>query len=206
LRVRRLSEQQQRQQIQLQQQRAARYNERLIRQRQLAEQRAAYLRQQRRMAQYQYQQEYLRRLYEQQRAIAAYRSYNYYNDPFFYTAPSYRYYRGGRYYQVNNYAADMLRQAVNYGYQEGYRAGLADRNDRWRFGYQDSFAWQDANFGFNGFYVDQSEYNYYFREGFRRGYEDGYYGRRQYGTISGSSAIILGAVLAGILGLQALAD
>jgi hypothetical protein len=95
---------------------------------------------------------------------------------------------------------------VNHGYQEGFRAGRADRHDNWRFGYQDSFAWQDANFGFNGFYVDQSEYNYYFREGFRRGYEDGYYSRSRYGSFSGTGAIIAGAVLAGILGLQALAD
>jgi hypothetical protein len=158
------------------------------------------------MAQYAYQQEYLRRLYEQQRAAAAYRNYNYYGDPFFYTAPAYRYYRGGRYYTVNQYAGNLLRQAVEHGYQEGFRAGRADRMDGWRFDYRNTFAWQDANFGFNGFYVDQSEYNYYFREGFRRGYEDGYHGRYQYGRSSGTGAIILGAVLGGIIALQALAD
>jgi hypothetical protein len=67
----------------------------------------------------------------------------------------------------------LLRQAVNYGYQEGFRAGEADRQDRWRSNYRDSYAYQDANYGYNGYYVDRGDYNYYFREGFRRGYEDG---------------------------------
>ena len=90
------------------------------------------------------------------------------------------------------------------GYQEGYYAGQADREDRWRFNYQDSFAYQDGNFGYGGFYGSQDEYNYYFREGFRRGYEDGYYGRYTYGTFQGGTANILSAVLTGILGLQSL--
>ena len=139
------------------------------------------------------------RLHEQQLRIQAARNYNYYNDPFYYTAPAYRYYRGGRYYQVNQYAADLLRQAVNQGYQEGFRAGQADRYDNWRFGYQDSFAWQDANFGYTGFYVDQGEYNHYFREGFRRGYEDGYYDRYQYGSYSNGKYAILGSIIGTIL-------
>jgi hypothetical protein len=54
-----------------------------------------------------------------------------------------------------------------------------------------------------GFYVDQREYNYYFREGFRRGYEDGYYTRYNYGRSYNGSDVILGTVLSGILNLQA---
>jgi hypothetical protein len=148
----------------------------------------------------------MERLRQQQLQLQNARYYNYNNDPYFYTAPSYRYYRGGNYYQVNQYAANLLRQAVNNGYQEGYRAGLADRQDRWRFGYQDTWAYQDANFGYTGYYVDQSEYNHYFREGFERGYQDGYYGRNQYGSFSNGTGAILGAVLLGILGLQELVD
>jgi len=158
------------------------------------------------MQQWQFQQEYQRRLYEQQRRIAAMRNYNYYNDPFYYTAPSYRYYRAGNWYSVNNYAANILQEAINNGYSEGFRAGRADRQDGWRFSYQDSFAWEDANFGFPGYYVDQSEYNYYFREGFRRGYEDGYYSRYEYGRYSNGKYAILGAVLSTILSLQSLDD
>jgi hypothetical protein len=45
--------------------------------------------------------------------------------------------------------------------------------------YRDCYAYQDANFGYDGYYEDQGAYNHYFREGFRRGYEDGYYSRYQ---------------------------
>ena len=96
----------------------------------------------------------------------------------------------------------MLRQAINNGYESGYRAGQADREDGWRGSYQDSYAYEDGNFGYNGYYVDLDEYRHYFREGFRRGYEDGYYSRSQYGTYSNGSFNILGAILQGILNLQ----
>jgi hypothetical protein len=129
---------------------------------------------------------------------------DYNSDPYFYTAPNYRYNRGGRYYETNQYGASSLRQAVNYGYQEGFGAGQADRQDGWRADYQDSYAYQDANYGYDGYYVAQDDYNYYFREGFRRGYEDGYYGRHQYGSYSGGKYAILGGLLGTILNLQAL--
>jgi hypothetical protein len=32
----------------------------------------------------------------------------------------------------------MLRDAVNYGYEQGYLAGRADRQDHWSFNYQNS--------------------------------------------------------------------
>jgi hypothetical protein len=41
----------------------------------------------------------------------------------------------------------MLRQALNYGYEEGFRAGQADREDRVRSSYRDSYAYQDATYG-----------------------------------------------------------
>ena len=77
--------------------------------------------------------------------------------------------------------ADLLRRAVNYGYAEGFRSGAAGRLDRWQFSYQDGYAYQDANFGYNGYYVKRDDYNFYVREGFRRGYEDGFNSRYQYG-------------------------
>jgi len=46
------------------------------------------------------------------------------------------------------------------------------------------------------------EYQYYFREGFRRGYEDGYYGRWQYGSYSNGVFSLLGGILQGILDLR----
>jgi hypothetical protein len=119
-----------------------------------------------------------------------------------YAPPEYRYYRSGRYYEISRYAADELRQALRYGYEEGIRAGQADRADGWAFDYQNSFAFQDATFGYSGYYVGLGDYQYYFREGFRRGYEDGYYGRWQYGTYSNGVFSLLGGVLQGILNLQ----
>lgn len=115
---------------------------------------------------------------------------------------NYRYYRNGNYYETNQYGAELLRQAVNYGYDEGFRAGQADREDGWRQDYQDSYAYQDATYGYNGYYVDLAEYQYYFREGFRRGYEDGFYGRYQYGRYSNGAYSILGAILQQILNFQ----
>jgi hypothetical protein len=99
---------------------------------------------------------------------------------------------------------NLLRQAVNYGYDQGHRAGEADRQDRSRSNYEGSFAYQDANYGYSGFYVDRDDYNNYFREGFRRGYEDGYGGQHQYGTYANGRGTILGAILGTILNFQAI--
>jgi hypothetical protein len=176
----------------------------LEQQQRIAQQRAIALQRQRRLAQYRYQQRYLERLRQQQIYLLNRRNYDYNRDPYYYTPPSYRYYRSGRYYETNRYGADLLRQAVNTGYEEGYRAGQADREDGWGFGYQDAYAYQDANYGYNGYYVDQGEYNHYFREGFRRGYEDGYHSRNQFGSYSNGKFAILGAVLSQILNLQSL--
>src|SRR6185436_16253522 len=108
------------------------------------------------------------------------------------------------YYETNQYGANLLRQAVNYGYEQGYRSGQADRQDRWNSNYQDSYAYQDANYGYSGYYVDRDDYNYYFREGFRRGYEDGFDSRSQYGRYSNGKYSILGNILSGILNLESL--
>jgi hypothetical protein len=136
-------------------------------------------------------------LRQQQIALINAANYDYYNDPYFYSAPTYRYLRGGRYYQINEYGADLLRQALNAGYEEGYLAGQADREDGWRYDYGGCYAYQDANYGYSGYYIDQSEYNYYFREGFRRGYEDGYYGRYRYGSkVNGVLRLLDGVLLA----------
>ena len=93
----------------------------------------------------------------------------------------------------------MLRDAVNNGYEEGFRAGQADRNDGWGSNYQNSYGYQDASFGYDSYYVEVSDYNYYFRQGFSRGYEDGYNGRYQYGNYSNGKYSILGAILGTIL-------
>ena len=43
-------------------------------------------------------------------------------------------------------------------------------------------------YGYDGRYVSRDEYNYYFREGFERGYEAGYYDRQKYGRENGCSS------------------
>jgi hypothetical protein len=121
-----------------------------------------------------------------------------YND---YGYPTYSYYRGNQYYYVNDYGAQLLQRAVNDGYEEGFYAGQADRQDGWSFDYEGSDPYQDASLGYDGYYVDLSEYQYYFREGFRRGYEDGYYGRYQYGSYSDGRYGVLNNVLNIILNL-----
>lgn len=186
-----------------QRRRTARYHQHLQRQENLAPQRLVALQRQRRAAQHRLHQQYLQRLHNQR--LAAQRSYDYSRDPFYYTAPSYRYARQGRTYEINQYAAQLLQEAVNVGYQEGYRSGQADRLDRWGSDYGNSYAYQDANYGYDGRYVDQAEYNHYFREGFRRGYEDGHSSRMQYGQQnSGGTFGMIAQVLAEILQLQAL--
>ena len=200
---RRLPAQQQRVLIVQQQQRVTKYRQKVAQRQNASRQHGMQLQQQKRMAQYHYQQQYYERMRQQQIGYQNER-FDYDNDPYFYTASSYRYNRGGRYFETNQYGANMLRQALNYGYQEGMRAGRADQQDHWRYSYRDSYIYEDANYGYNGYYVQQDDYNHYFRQGFQRGYEDGYYGRRKYGRNSNGSDSLLSAVLITVLGLQSI--
>ncbi|MBN1566393.1 MAG: hypothetical protein JXA73_00990 [Acidobacteria bacterium] len=199
----RLSQQRQQQLIAEQQKRLTQYRQYLERQQRLAEQRTSQLQKQRRTAQYRYQQQYFERIRQQQMRLQS-EQHDYATDPYYYTAPIYRYTRGGIFYETNQCGADQLRLAANNGYDQGFRAGQADRQDRWNANYKDSYAYQDANYGYSGYYVSQTDYNHYFREGFRRGYEDGYNSRTQYGSQSNGSYSILGGILSQILNLQSL--
>jgi hypothetical protein len=187
-----------------QQQQLVQYREHLDQQQRLAQPQAAQLRQQRRTALAGVQQQYVARLRQQQTRVQNSDRYNFGRDPFFWTPPTVRYSRGGAYYETNQYGVNLLRQAVNYGYEEGIRVGMADRQDRWASNYEGSWAYQDANYGYSGFYVGRNDYNTYFREGFRRGYEDGYHSRHQFGTYTRGRGTVLGAVLATILNFQAI--
>jgi hypothetical protein len=53
-------------------------------------------------------------------------------------------------------------------------------------------------------YVDQPQYNYYFKQGFQRGYEDGYYSRSRYGQNTNGTYQILGTLLSQILNLRSI--
>ena len=197
----RLPQERQKQLVDQQQQRLTQYRQQLDQQQHVVQQQAAQLQQQKRSAQYRLQQNYVARL-GQQRVFLNDHHPDYDRDPFFFTVSIYRYNRGGRYYETNQYGANLLREAVNSGYGEGFRTGEADRLDRWHFSYQDSYAYQDANFGYNGYYVERDDYNFYFREGFRRGYEDGFNSRYQYGRYANGSYSMNDSVLTVVLGFQ----
>jgi hypothetical protein len=196
----RLARDRQDQNIAEQRQRMAAYRQRLDQQQVAAQRYAAQMQQDRRANAYRFQQAYLARMRQQQ--LATQRTYNYNNDPYYYTANNYRYDRDGRSYETNQYGATQLKQAVNNGYAEGFRAGQADRQDRYSSGYQNSYAYQDANYGYDGRYTDQESYNYYFRQGFTKGYDDGYNSRAQYGSYSNGNGTIMGNILGTILNLQ----
>jgi len=156
----------------------------------------AYQRQQ----QYRQQQQYQRIRAAQARQAAQRRAYSRnYGYP-----STYGYSYGGRRYSTSQYGADMLRNAVQRGYEQGLRAGRSDRHDRWGDDYRRSRVWMDANFGYGGSYVSRSDYSHYFRQGFERGYEDGYYGRTRYGRHVNGEAVIIQAVLEAILGFNRL--
>ena len=199
-RDRRLSQQEQRKLISQQQARVTQYRRYRSSQQDLARRVATQLATQNRTAQSRYVSNYQIELLRQQQGWN--NNFNYDNDPYFYSAPIYRYQRSGSYYNVNQYGANLLKQAINAGYQEGIQAGRADRMDRWRADYRNSFAYQDASYGYNGYYLSRDDYSYYFRQGFQRGYEDGYNSRYQYGRNSSGSYSMLATLLTSILGLQ----
>lgn len=90
----------------------------------------------------------------------------------------YRVYRNGSYYTTDNRGAELLRQAVNAGYQQGFQAGRSDYSNRRSIRYSNSNVYQSGTYGYQS-YVNQSQYQYYFRQGFQRGYQDGSNSRYQ---------------------------
>ncbi len=176
-------------------QRLAVYSRQQVEQQRLSQQRQQLLQQQQRAAQLTVQLRYQEQLREDQLRLRDSRSFEY-------SPRTYRYARGGRYYETTQHGADMLQQAINLGYAEGVRAGQSDRSDHWRADYRNSHAYRDATFGYDGYYVDLSEYRYYFREGVRRGYDDGYYSRHQYGSYSNGEGTLSGTVFQAIITLQ----
>ena len=197
----RLAAAEQRALIARQQAQVLQYRRTLDAQRSASQRVADALEQQNRLRQAQYVEEYNQRLWQQQQQYRA-QSFDYYNDPYFYSAPIYSYSALGRTYQTNQYGADLLREAINNGYREGLRAGRADEMDNWRPDYRSSYAYQEPYYGYNGYYLDADQYAYYFRQGFQRGYEDGYYGRSRYGRQSNGTTAILATLLSSILNLR----
>jgi len=112
----------------------------------------------------------------------------------------YRVYRNGSYYNTDSRGANLLRQAVQAGYQQGFAAGRADRNARRGLNWNNSSLYRSGTYGWQS-YVDRSQYQYYFQQGFQRGYQDGYNSRYQYGSYNNGSVNILGSILNTILNI-----
>lgn len=109
--------------------------------------------------------------------------------------------RNGRYYNLRQNQAEMLRQAVNEGYRQGFQAGRSDRTGRHRSGYMRSSIYREGTYGYDSS-VDRRLYQYYFQQGFQKGYNDGYSSRFRYGRDDGGSVSILSNIVESILGLR----
>ncbi len=185
-----------------QKQRLTQYRDYLDQQQRVAKPQSAELKHENRHAQCTVQQQYVERLHQQQLTARRQRPAIYSRDPDFSTPATYEYFRGDRRYETNQYGVSMLRQGVNYGYDQGYRTGEADRMDRSPSSFEGSVAYQDANYGYTGFYIDRDDCNFYFREGFRRGYEDGYDGHTRFGVYANGRGTVLDAVPGSIVDVR----
>lgn len=122
----------------------------------------------------------------------------------------YRVYRNGSYYNTDQRGADLLRQAVNEGYRQGFIAGRNDRNNRRNYSWSNSTVYRNGSIGYQN-YVNRSQYQYYFQQGFQRGYQDGsnrqyqdgYDGNYQYGYNSNGTMSVIGAILEQVLNISA---
>ena len=97
---------------------------------------------------------------------------------------------GRTYYRTDSRGVDLLRQAVNEGYRQGFQAGQQDRRNRRGNSWNRNNVYRSANVGYES-YVSRSQYQYYFQQGFQKGYYDGYNSRNRYG----SNNSILGTIL-----------
>ena len=195
-------EDEQRRRSKVQQQRSAEYRRQFGQQALTMQQQTLQLQQQRRMSQFRAQQLYAAGIRQQQQELQLQRDYA--RDPWVSAPYLFRYVANGANRQTNAVGAEVLRQSVRSGYAQGYRAGQADQQDHSPSSYQSTLAYRDANYGYAGRDVDQSDYNFYFRQGLQRGYADAFTHRSQYGTASNDSATILTSLLNSILGLQPL--
>ena len=113
----------------------------------------------------------------------------------------YRVYRDGRYYQTDYRGAELLRQAVNSGYQQGYNQGRLDARYGRGSNYYGNNLYRSGTYGYQS-YVARDQYQYYFQQGFQRGYEDGFNNQYRYGYRTNNGLSILGNILNGILNIS----
>jgi hypothetical protein len=76
---------------------------------------------------------------------------------------------------------DIRRDAYDYGYREGARAGEVDARRGDRFGYEDEGEYRNGDGGYRRQYGDRDRYRQTFRSGYAAGYSDAYGRVRGYG-------------------------
>lgn len=113
----------------------------------------------------------------------------------------YRVYRNGSAYNTDRRGTELLRQAVQEGYRQGFQAGSSDRRSRRSMNWGGSSVYRSGNYGWNS-HVDRGQYQYYFQQGFQRGYQDGFNNRNQFGSNSGGGINILGTILNQLLDIR----
>lgn len=134
---------------------------------------------------------------------------NYNNNNNVSNSNRYRVYRNGSYYNTDSRGAELLRQAVNEGYRQGFTAGRSDRNYRRNNSWSNSNVYRSGSVGYQS-HVNRSQYQYYFQQGFQRGYQDGsnsryqngYNGSYEYGSNENGTLNILGTILNQVLNIQ----
>ena len=111
----------------------------------------------------------------------------------------YRVNRGGTYYNYDQRQYQLLQNAVNQGYRQGYNAGVRDRNySRGDDYYYNDRVYRTGTYGYQSG-VARDQYQYYFQQGFQRGYQDGVNSTYRYGYRANNGLNVLGNVLSSIL-------
>lgn len=125
------------------------------------------------------------------------------------SAGRYRVNRDGRWYNTDQRGAELLRNAVNEGYRQGFIAGRSNMNSNRRVSWSNSNVYRSGTMGYQSS-VDRGQYQYYFRQGFQRGYQDGsnsqydnnHNGTFQYGSYENGQPSILSTILNEVLKIQ----
>jgi hypothetical protein len=111
-----------------------------------------------------------------------------------------RYGRNDGYYGGYGNNNNIYQAARNQGYQSGLNTGSRDAERGQSYNPQRSRYYKDAAEGYNSSYGNRGQYQQAYRDGFLRGYEEGY---RQYGGYrrnDNNRGVGIGDILGGILG------
>jgi hypothetical protein len=85
----------------------------------------------------------------------------------------------GRYgdHDRGNGRVDAQRMALVNGYAAGYEHGIQDRRNRESYDYDHATEYRRGSNGYERGYGNERDYQSWFRQGYAKGYSDGYYGR-----------------------------